>query len=123
VGLSTSLDWIKNYQQEGVTAQAYQEKLSRSLFDELSNIPNIKLINISPSSIVSFYSEKIDAHRLAIFLSAQNIMVRSGYFCCHYYLKNLKKYPPLVRVSLGLNNTKEQVDFFVKTLQTIMTNL
>lgn len=123
VGLSTSLDWIKNYQQEGVTAQAYQEKLSRSLFDELSNISNIKLINNSPSSIVSFYSDKIDAHRLAIFLSAQNIMVRSGYFCCHYYLKNLKKYPPLVRVSLGLNNTKEQVDFFVKTLQTIMTNL
>ncbi len=123
VGLSTSLDWIKNYQQEGVTAQAYQEKLSRSLFDELSNISNIKLINNSPSSIVSFYSDKIDAHRLAIFLSAQNIMVRSGYFCCHYYLKNLKKYPPLVRVSLGLNNTKEQVDSFVKTLQTIMTNL
>ena len=123
VGLSASLDWIKSYQQEGVTAQADQEKLSRLLFDELSNIPNIKLINSSPSSIVSFYSDKIDAHRLAIFLSAQNIMVRSGYFCCHYYLKNLKKYPPLVRVSLGLNNTKEQIDFFVKTLQTIMTNL
>ena len=123
VGLSASLDWIKSYQQEGVTAQADQEKLSRLLFDELSNIPNIKLINSSPSSIVSFYSDKIDAHRLAIFLSAQNIMVRSGYFCCHYYLKNLKKYPPLVRVSLGLNNTKEQINFFVKTLQTIMTNL
>ncbi len=123
IGLSASINWIKNYQQEGVTTQAYQEKLLRFLFDELSNIPNIKLINSSPSSIVSFYSDKIDAHRLAIFLSAQNIMVRSGYFCCHYYLKNLKKYPPLVRVSLGLNNTKEQVDFFVKTLQTIMTNL
>jgi cysteine desulfurase/selenocysteine lyase len=123
VGLSASLDWIKSYQQEGITAQADQEKLSHLLFDELSNIPNIKLINSSPSSIVSFYSDKIDAHRLAIFLSAQNIMVRSGYFCCHYYLKNLKKYPPLVRVSLGLNNTKEQIDFFVKTLQTIMTNL
>ncbi len=123
VGLSTSLDWIKSYQQEGVTTQAYQKKLSRLLFDELSNVPNIKLINSSPSSIVSFYSDKIDAHRLAIFLSAQNIMVRSGYFCCHYYLKNFKKYPPLVRVSIGLNNTKEQVEFFVKTLKTIMTNL
>lgn len=123
VGLSASLDWIKSYQQEGVTARADQEKLSHLLFDELSNISNIKLINSSPSSIISFYSDKIDAHRLAIFLSAQNIMVRSGYFCCHYYLKNFKKYPPLVRVSLGLNNTKEQIDFFVKTLQTIMTNL
>ncbi len=123
VGLSACLDWIKNYQQEGVSAQVNQKKLSHLLFDELSRIPTLKLINSSPSPIVSFYSDKIDAHRLAIFLSAQNIMVRSGYFCCHYYLKNLKKYPPLVRISLGRNNTKEQVDFFVKTLQTIMTNL
>ncbi len=123
VGLCTSIDWLKNYKPKGIHASIYQEELAQFLFDELSKIPELKLINSSPSPIVSFYSDKIDAHRLAIFLSAQNIMVRSGYFCCHYYLKNLKKYPPLVRVSLGLNNTKEQVDLFVKTLQTIMTNL
>lgn len=123
VGLNTCLDWIKNYKPEGMSANVHQEKLAQLLFEELSKIPTLKIINNSPSPILSFYSEKIDAHRLAIFLSAQNIMVRSGYFCCHYYLKNLKKFPPLVRISLGLNNTKEQVEFFVKTLQTIMNNL
>lgn len=122
VGLSACLDWIKSYKQEGVAAQINQEKLARLLFDELSRIPTLKIVNGSPGPIVSFYSDKIDAHRLAIFLSTQNIMVRSGYFCCHYYLKKMKKYPPLVRVSLGLNNTKEQVESFVKTLQTIITN-
>jgi len=85
-------------------------------------MPTLQLMNNSPNQIVSFYSEKIDAHRLAIFLSSQNIMVRSGYFCCHYYLKNLKKYPPLVRVSLGVNNTQEQVEFFVNTLKIIINN-
>jgi len=123
VGLSASLDWLKSFKKEGVSAPVHQEKLAQFLFNELSKIPTLKLINSSPSPITSFYFDKIDAHRLAIFLSAQNIMVRSGYFCCHYYLKNLKKYPPLVRVSLGLNNTKEQVEFFVKTLKTIITNL
>lgn len=123
VGLDASLGWLKSFKPEGMLARTHQKELSHLLFDELSRIPTLKLVNSSPSPIVSFYSDKIDAHRLAIFLSAQNIMVRSGYFCCHYYLKNLKKYPPLVRVSLGLNNTKEQVDFFVKTLQTIITNL
>lgn len=123
VGLDVCLDWLKSYKPEGMSANIHQEKLAELLFEELSKIPTLKLINNSPSPIVSFYSDKIDAHRLAIFLSAQNMMVRSGYFCCHYYLKNLKKYPPLVRVSLGLNNTKEQVESFVKTLQTIMANL
>ncbi len=122
VGLNASIDWLKSYKPEGMPATTHQEKLAQFLFDELSHIPTLKLINSSPSPIVSFWSDKIDAHRLAIFLSTQNIMVRSGYFCCHYYLKNLKKHPPLVRVSLGLNNTEEQVEFFVKTLKTIITN-
>ena len=122
IGLDASLDWLKSFKPEGLSTRVQQENLAQFLFDELSHIPTLKLINNFPSPILSFYSEKIDAHRLAIFLSAQKMMVRSGYFCCHYYLKNLKKYPPLVRVSLGLNNTKEQVESFVKTLQTIITN-
>lgn len=122
VGLNACIDWLKSYKPEGMSANAHQEKLARFLFDELSQIPTLKFMNSSPGPIVSFWSDKIDAHRLAIFLSTQNIMVRSGYFCCHYYLKNLKKHPPLVRVSLGLNNTQEQVEFFVKTLRTIIAN-
>jgi cysteine desulfurase/selenocysteine lyase len=123
IGLNACIDWLKSYKPDSMPANTHQEELAQFLFNELSQIPTLKLINSSPSPILSFWSDKIDAHRLAIFLSAQNIMVRSGYFCCHYYLKNLKKYPPLVRVSLGLNNTKEQVEFFVKTLKTIITNL
>ncbi len=122
VGLNTCIGWLKSYKPEGVSTNTHQKELSQLLFNELSQIPTLKLINSSPSPILSFWSDKIDAHRLAIFLSTQNIMVRSGYFCCHYYLKNLKKYPPLVRVSLGLNNTQEQVEFFVKTLKTIIIN-
>ncbi|MCC7160470.1 aminotransferase class V-fold PLP-dependent enzyme [Candidatus Nomurabacteria bacterium] len=122
VGLNTCIDWLKSYKPEGVSTNTHQKNLAQFLFNELSQIPTLKLINSSPSPILSFWSDKIDAHRLAIFLSTQNIMVRSGYFCCHYYLKNLKKYPPLVRVSLGLNNTQEQVEFFVKTLKTIIIN-
>ncbi len=122
VGLNASLDWLVKYKPENIASHAHQKQLAQYLFDELSRIPSLKLVNAAPSSIISFYSEKVDAHRLAIFLSAQRMMVRSGYFCCHYYLKNLKKHPPLVRISIGLNNTKEQVESFVKILQTIITN-
>ena len=94
VGLDASLGWLKNFKTEGVSARVHQEKLARILFEELSRLPTLKIVNDSPSPILSFYSEKVDAHRLAIFLSTQNIMVRSGYFCCHYYLKNLKNIRP-----------------------------
>lgn len=123
IGLNAAIKWFENYKPEGQNKDTHQAKLSRLLFDKLTEMPTIKLINLEPTPIVSFYSEKIDAHRLAIYLSSQNIMTRSGYFCCHYFLKNLKGYPPLVRVSLGLHNTEEQVEKFIKVLKAILANV
>ncbi len=122
IGLGASIKWQENYMPEGQDKEEHQAALSKLLFERLAEMPTLKLINSAPSPIVSFYSEKVGAHRLAIYLSAQNIMARSGYFCCHYYLKNLKKHPPLLRVSLGLHNTRQQVDSFLSILETIILN-
>lgn len=122
IGLSAGLEWLHRYTPEGMNAGTHRSELARLLFDHLSAQPGLTLINAAPSPILSFYPERIDAHRLAIFLSAQNIMVRSGYFCCHYYLQHVKKYPALVRVSLGLHNTRQQVETFAATLKTILSD-
>ena len=123
IGLNTAIQWLESYKPEENTGNSYLNKLSHLLFEKLAEIPTIKLINSDPTPIISFYSEKIDSHRLAIYLSSQNIMVRSGYFCCHYFLKNLKGYPPLVRISLGLHNTEQQVEKFINILKKIITNV
>lgn len=122
VGLNAAIQWLDSYRLEGNNGHSHLAKLSQLLFEKLTEIPTIKLINSSPTPIISFYSEKVDAHRLAIYLSSQNIMTRSGYFCCHYFLKNLKEYPPLVRISLGLHNTSQQVEKFIDVLKKIITN-
>lgn len=123
IGLNAAIKWLENYKPEGQNKDAHRAKLSRLLFDKLTEMPTIKLINSGPTPIISFYSEKIDSHQLAIYLSSQNIMVRSGYFCCHYFLKNLKGYPPLVRISLGLHNNEKQVEKFIDVLKKIITNI
>ncbi|CRH94811.1 Uncharacterised protein [Chlamydia trachomatis] len=46
-------------------------------------------------------------------------MVRSGYFCCHYYLKETKKLPHLVRISIGLHNTRKDIDKLKEILERI----
>ena len=123
IGLNTAIQWLESYRPEGNDRHGHLIKLSYILFEKLAMIPTIKLINSGPTPIISFYSEKIDSHRLAIYLSSQNIMARSGYFCCHYFLKNLKGYPPLVRISLGLHNTEQQVEKFIDVLKKIITNV
>lgn len=116
IGLNEAINWKSNFRIEGENSVQYEEKLKLYLNKLLKEL-DVNLLNSNPSSVVSFYTDKIDSHRLGIFLSERNIMCRTGYHCCHYYLKNLKKYPPLFRISLGLNNTKEQIDFLIDNLK------
>jgi len=123
IGLGTAIDWLKTYKPEGLTQEKQKQKLSTMVFDELSSLPGIHFLNDRPASTMSFYSDDIDAHRLATFLSEQDIMVRSGYFCCHYYLQNIKKYLPLLRVSIGLHNTEKDMRKFLEVMKKIINNI
>ena len=123
IGLGAALDWLATYRPEGLTQKEHQQKLAHMMFEGLSRLPNIHILNREPSTTLSFYSDDVDAHRLAIFLSKQNIMARSGYFCCHYYLQNVKKYPPLLRLSLGLHNTERDVKTVLTDIEKIIINI
>jgi selenocysteine lyase/cysteine desulfurase len=93
--------------------------LSEKLITGLKNIPTIHVINSSTTPTIAWYSDKIDAHLLAEALSDENIMVRSGYFCCHYYLDQVKHYPPLIRMSVALHNTEADIDKVLQVLERI----
>lgn len=123
VGLGAALRWLRAYQPEGQKQDEHKKKLAQMVFEGLSSLPGITLLNSQPSATISFYSQDIDANRLATVLSQQNIMVRSGYFCCHYYLQNIKKFPPLLRVSLGLHNTEEDIRKFLEIMGKIIRNI
>ncbi len=123
IGLGATIDWLETYKPEGIKQEEQKQKLAQILFMGVSSVKGVHVINSEPSTTVSFYLEDTDAHRLATFLSQQNIMVRSGYFCCHYYLQNVKNYPPLLRVSLGLHNTEKDVQKFLEVLKKIIHNI
>jgi selenocysteine lyase/cysteine desulfurase len=114
--LIAALKWLKTVRPFGQEPDEYLQMLSKRLFDGLKNIDGIKLFNQQASPVISFYPKKGDAHRLAIFLSSAGIMARSGTFCCHYYLNEVLKSPPLLRLSLGLHNTTDDVDMTLQAL-------
>jgi len=120
IGLGAAIEWLEGYRPEGSTPKLYEQLLGTKFHEALSTIPDITLINKQPSPVLSFYSDKVDSHKLAAYLSAQGIMARSGYFCCHYYLDKVKRLPPLLRLSPGLNVAQDQVDSTIKTLKMII---
>ncbi len=117
LGLGTAVTW---FGAQGA-AREREGQLATMLFDGLQGQPRVHPVNASPSPIVSFHVDGIDAHQLALYLSQKDIMCRSGYFCCHSHLQHQRKLPPLLRVSLGLYNTPAHVEKFLDALRTILT--
>ena len=110
IALGRALDWLGHVRPGGLSPRDHIESLSGRLFDGLSAIPGLVVLNHGASPVISVYAPKQDSHRLAVFLSQQQIMVRSGYFCAHHELKERLGLPPLLRFSLGLHSTSADID-------------
>lgn len=122
IGFGEALKWVQDFSFEGKGRIEYEGELARMLFDGLQELP-VSIVNASASPVVSFYHEKVDGHQIGSLLSSKNIMCRTGYFCCHAYLVHDRELSPLARVSLGLYNTKEDVEKFLTTMKFITDNL
>lgn len=115
VGLSAALRWLRKQDASREAA------LAERLWQGLSGMPRVTPLNAAASPIVSFSVDGLDAHKLAVLLGEQNIMCRSGHFCCHRYLHHELGLPPLLRVSLGLHNTEDDVDALLSTLRSVLS--
>lgn len=116
IGFEAAINWFN----ESSSLRKNEIVLANKLNQFLSQKDSITLLSPENSSIQTFFSKKIDSHKLAIALSSQNIMARSGYFCCHYFLTEQNNYPPLLRISIGMNNTKEQIDKLIETIKGVI---
>lgn len=105
IALNPALEWLKKAKKRSKI-----DHFSKDIFEFLKNQKDVEIVNQKASPVISFYHKDLDAHLIARALSDAGIMVRSGYFCCHYYLKEVKRYPHLVRISLGLHNTERDVE-------------
>lgn len=117
VGLGAALDWLEKLPK---LAWKNLESNTNELYDFLANSKKVHLVNSVANPTMSFYIEGLDSHLLGSALSRENIMARTGYFCAHYYLDHVCKYPPLVRFSLGLHNKPEDIDKVKKIMEKII---
>ncbi len=107
----------------GETIPEREHRLGGLLFAGLSELPHLRMVNTSPSGVVSFAPERVDAHRLATFLSHAGVMVRSGWFCAHHWLKDELGLPPLARFSLGAHSTEADVARTLDVLTPLLRGL
>ena len=117
VGLGEAIRWLDKLPK---SAWRNLEENYTELFDYLNNSEKVHLVNHEANPTMSFYVDGIDSHLLGSALSREDIMARTGYFCVHYYLDHVLGLPPLIRFSLGLHNTKEDIAKVKKILQNVI---
>lgn len=96
----------------------HDRALLEYLCKRLGELPYIKFIGKGDSkgSLQSFYIKEINSIDLATLMNTFGVCVRAGQHCAqplHTYLD----IPPTIRASVGIHNTKEDVDKFIDALK------
>lgn len=115
LGLSAALDFVS--QQQSAGAEAYQQQLLQHLIAGLQHIKGVTIVG-QPAyrqGVVSIVFAQAHHHDVCQLLDAQGIAVRSGHHCAMPLLNSLGLSGTL-RISLGVYNSKIEIDVFLQAL-------
>ena len=115
IGFSTAIDYLNNI---GFTnIENHINKLSTYLYEKLSVIPHINIINKNiTSNIITFNVEGIFSQDISCYLDKHNICLRAGDHCAKL-LKNKTNINNSCRISLYFYNTYEELDKLIELLK------
>ena len=91
--------------------QNYEKELINYTVDTLKKNNSVKLI-ANPKNrggVISFTMEGVHPHDIATILDEDGVAIRAGHHCCQILHEKLG-IPATARVSIGIYNTKEDID-------------
>ena len=116
IGLSAALNFVSKI---GINKiEALEKELLLYATQKLSSIEGLKIIGDSTSktSVISFNLNNIHHFDLGTLLDQLGIAIRTGHHCTQP-LMNFFDISGTARVSFAFYNTKQEVDYFVKSLK------
>jgi selenocysteine lyase/cysteine desulfurase len=147
VATAKALRCLKEIGMEAV--HAHECELTAYLLSQLALVPRVRIYGIADPArvhekvdVVPFEVEGMSHVLVAAILSAEaGVAVRNGTFCAQPYVRrllglsetqieqthqqvmegSLANLPGLVRVSFGLYNTREEIDWFIENLHRVVT--
>jgi len=122
VALSFAIDYINSIGLDKIAQ--YEHELLDYATDELLDINGLRIIGTAKekSSVVSFVVGEIHPYDVGVILDKLGIAVRTGHHCTQP-LMALYGIPGTVRASIGLYNTKEEIDTLVKGVKKAVSML
>lgn len=116
IALGVAIKYVESLGWENI--QAYENELLRYANEQLEQIENLKIYgNVHPKvPVISFNVGNIHPFDLGSILDKKGIAMRTGHHCTQPIM-DFYIIPGTLRASFAFYNTKEEIDFFVNSLQ------
>ena len=116
IALGTAIDYISKINIDKI--YKHEKELLTYATKKLELIDKVKIIGTAKNKagIISFVVENIHPNDIGVILDNQGIAVRTGHHCCQPLMK-FYKIPATTRVSFGLYNTLDEIDYFANALK------
>ncbi|MCZ7682072.1 MAG: cysteine desulfurase [Sandaracinaceae bacterium] len=118
IGLGAAIDYVSSLGREAI-AQNEAELLAYGT-EALSSVPGVRVIGTAAHKIgvLSFVMEGAHPHDIGTIVDAEGVAIRTGHHCAQPVMERLG-IPATARASLGLYNTREDLDALVRALHRV----
>ncbi|MEM7449448.1 MAG: cysteine desulfurase [Myxococcota bacterium] len=118
IGLGEALRWLRQFDWNAL--QAHEASLLEYGTKLLSEIPGLRLIGTAPrkTGVLSFVMEDAHPQDIGTVLDKQGIAIRTGHHCAQPLMERFKV-PATARASLGIYNTKADIDALAQGLHVV----
>jgi cysteine desulfurase/selenocysteine lyase len=121
IGLGAAIDYVQSVGIKAVAA--HEEELLKYATEQLGQVPGLRLVGTArhKGGVLSFVLEDppIASLDVGTRLDTEGVAVRTGHLCCQPVM-NRMGIDSTTRASLGLYNTREDVDALVAALRKIV---
>jgi len=109
IGLGAALDYVEAVGLDAIAA--HEKDLLDYATETLSGIPGLRIIGTAreKAGLVSFVIEGVHPHDIGTILDQEGIAIRAGHHCTQPLMERFGV-PATARASLGLYNTREEID-------------
>lgn len=120
IGLGEALNFMMNLGMDNITA--HEKELTKYATEKLSEIEGLVQIGTAKDKggVFSFVLKSVHPQDMAFILDKEGVALRVGHHCAEPLVHRMG-YESVARATLGLYNTKEDIDRLVKAIEKAKT--
>jgi cysteine desulfurase/selenocysteine lyase len=118
VGLGAAIRYVEGIDRDA--ARTHEDALLAYMTAQVTAVPGTRLLGEAreKSSVLSFVIDGVHPHDVGTILDTEGIAVRTGQHCAQPIMDRYGV-PATVRASIGLYNTRDDVDAFIRGLHKV----